>query len=91
MSKKVIEDTDDHLVVHDAATVAIAGVLGVVGTAITGSPEIGLATSGIAVATGIGSMRIGPVRRGVNAAALALTEGRGKDKTENPTPDKVKA
>lgn len=91
MSKKIIKDADDHLVVHDVATVAIAGVLGVVGTAVSGSPEVGLATSGIAIATGIGSMRIGPIRRGVNAAALALTEGKGSSKAEVPASDKVGA
>lgn len=72
VKKQVIETPDDHLVIHDAASVSIAGVLGIAGAMVTGSPEVGVLASGVIAAAGIGSMRIGPVRRGVNSVALAL-------------------
>ncbi|AXH66292.1 hypothetical protein SEA_SATIS_131 [Streptomyces phage Satis] len=75
MKKQVIQDPDDHLVLHDAACVGIAGVLGAAGAIVTGSPEVGLMATGVMAATGIGSMNIGPVRRGVNRVAMALAGG----------------
>lgn len=81
-AKKIIEDVDDHLVIHDVASIVLAGVLGAVGALATGSPEIGVTATGMIAATGICSMRVGPVRRGVNAAALALTEDKTKGVSE---------
>lgn len=75
---KQVENLDDHLVVHDTASLTVAGVLGLAAGAMTGSPELGLAAAGVISATGIGGMRIGPVRRGVNRAALTLAPARVK-------------
>lgn len=69
-----IESIDDHLVIHDAATVGISTALGVVASAVTGDPAAGVATTIILAAAGIGAMEIGPVRRGVNRAALAVAD-----------------
>jgi hypothetical protein len=71
--KKVIKNTDDHLVIHDVASIALAGVLGIAGALATGSSEVGVLAGGVVASAGIGGMRIGPVRRGVNSAAIALT------------------
>lgn len=71
---KPIQDVDDHLVAHDVASITVAGVLGAAAVAVTGSPEAGIAAAGLIAATGIGGMKVGPVRRTVNRAALAVTE-----------------
>lgn len=71
---KKIENVDQHLVVHDAATVAISGALGGVVAAVTGDPVVGMTATGVLAATGIGGMKVGPVRRAVNRAALAIAE-----------------
>lgn len=71
---KPVESIDDHLVAHDVASLTAAGVLGLTATAVTGSPELGLATAAVMSLTGIASMRIGPVRRGVNRAAMVAAE-----------------
>jgi hypothetical protein len=80
--KNVIEDVDAHLVIHDAASVALAGVLGVAGALATGSPGVGVVAAGLVATTGICSMRIGPLRRGVNSVAISLTEDRAKESPE---------
>jgi len=78
---KRIEDIDDHLVAHDAATLAVSGALGVVAAAVTGDPAVGVATTGILTAAGIGGMKVGAVRRTVNRAVLAVDEAaKGKRK-----------
>ena len=73
---KKIENADDHLVLHDVAAIGVSTALGVAATALTGDPAAGLATAGFLSAVGIGGMRVGPVRRGVNRVALAVTEVR---------------
>lgn len=70
---KPIENVDDHLVVHDAASVTVAGVLGAAAVAVTGSPEAGVAAAGVIAVMGIGGMKVGPVRRTVNRAAIAVS------------------
>lgn len=70
---KPIEDVDDHLVVHDVASVTVAGVLGAAAVAVTGSPEAGVAAAGVIATMGIGGMKVGPVRRTVNRAAIAVS------------------
>lgn len=70
---KPIEDVDDHLVVHDVASVTVAGVLGAAAMAVTGSPEAGVAATGVIATMGIGGMKVGPVRRTVNRAAIAMS------------------
>lgn len=69
---KPVENVDEHNVIHDAATLSVAGVLGLAAVAVTGSPEVGFAAAGTISALGIGAMRVGPVRRGVNRLALEL-------------------
>lgn len=81
---KPINDVDDHLVAHDVASITVAGVLGAAAVAITGSPETGLAAAGFIAATGIGGMKVGPVRRTVNRAALAVAEVGQSGKAEKP-------
>lgn len=71
---KKINHLDEHLVMHDATTIGAATVLGVAAAVITGEPGAGLATTGLLSAVGIGGMRVGPVRRTVNRAALAVAE-----------------
>jgi hypothetical protein len=71
---KPIKDVDDHLVAHDVASITVAGVLGAAAVAVTGSPEAGIAAAGVIATTGIGGMKVGPVRRTVNRAALAVAE-----------------
>lgn len=71
---KKLDHLDEHLVVHDAATVGAATILGVAAAVITGEPGAGLATTGLLSAVGIGGMKVGPVRRTVNRAALAVAE-----------------
>ena len=71
---KGIESDDQHLVVHDATTVAIATTLGVVASVVTGDPMVGAATTGTLSALGIGAMEVGPIRRTVNRAALAVAD-----------------
>lgn len=71
---KPIQDVDDHLVAHDVASITVAGVLGAAAVAVTGSPEVGVAAAGLIATAGIGGMKVGPVRRTVNRAALAVTE-----------------
>lgn len=70
---KPIENVDDHLVVHDVVSVTVAGVLGAAATAVTGSPEAGVAAAGVITTIGIGGMKVGPVRRTVNRAAIAVS------------------
>jgi hypothetical protein len=72
VKKQLIQDPDDHLVIHDVASVVVAGALGMAGALVTGSPEVGLMATGAMAVTGIGSMRIGPVRRGINTVAMTL-------------------
>lgn len=81
MSNKV-QDPDDHLVIHDVASLGIAGVFGLVGTAVTGSPEVGLAATSVITATGIAGMRVGPVRRAINGAAIALSQAKKNDEKD---------
>lgn len=70
-----MKDVDQHLVAHDTTTLGVAGVLSLAAVAVTGSPEIAIATAGAVSATGIGAMRyLGPVRRTVNRSAFALAE-----------------
>lgn len=69
---KQVDSLDDHLVVHDTASLTIAGVLGLAAGAVTQSPEVGIAAAGAVSALGIGGMRVTPVRRGVNRAALVV-------------------
>jgi hypothetical protein len=71
---KPIKDVDDHLVAHDVASITVAGVLGAAAVAVTGSPEAGIAAAGVIATTGIGGMKVGPVRRTVNRATLAVAE-----------------
>lgn len=71
---KPVDSTDSHLVAHDVTSLGTAGVLGLTATAVTGSPEAGLVTAALISVTGIGSMRIGPVRRTVNRAVVAAAE-----------------
>lgn len=71
---KPVENIDDHLVAHDVTSLGAAGVFGLTATAITGSPEMGIATAALVTVTGVGCMRIGPFRRGVNRAALVVAE-----------------
>lgn len=73
---KKIENTDDHLALHNVATIGVSTVLGAAATAITGDLAAGLATAGFLSAVGIGGMKVGPVRRGLNRAALAVVEVR---------------
>lgn len=78
---KRIEDIDDHLVAHDAATLAVSGALGVVAAAVR-MLVVATPTAGSPVtAAGIGGMKVGAVRRTVNRAVLAVDEaakGKGK-------------
>jgi hypothetical protein len=69
---KQVDNIDDHLVVHDAASITVAGVLGLAAGAITQSPEAGVLAAATVSALGIGSMRLAPVRRGVNRAAITV-------------------
>ena len=71
---KPIQNVDDHLVAHDVASITVAGVLGAAAVAVTGSPELGIAAASAITATGIGGMRVGPVRRGVNRMAIAVSD-----------------
>lgn len=71
---KGIQSIDDHLVVHDVTTVGISTTLGVLASAVTGDPATGVATAAILTAAGIGAMKVGPVRRSVNRAAVAVAE-----------------
>ncbi len=69
---------DDHLVIHDATVLGIAGALGGAAGVVSGSPEIGAATAMTVAGLGISAMsKIGPVRRTVNRAAIAVS-GAGK-------------
>jgi hypothetical protein len=70
---KPIEDVDDHLVVHDVTSITVAGVLGATAAAVTGSPEAGVAAAGVIATMGIGGMKVGPVRRTMNRAAIAVS------------------
>lgn len=66
---------DDHLVIHDATVLGIAGALGGAAGVVSGSPEIGAATALTVAGLGISAMsKIGPVRRTVNRAAIAVSE-----------------
>ncbi len=70
-----IQSTDDHLVLHDATILAVAGVLGGAAGAVSGSPEIGAATAMTVAGLGITAMaKVGPVRRTVNRAVIAVSE-----------------
>lgn len=71
---KGIENIDDHLVIHDATTVGISTTLGVLASAVTGDPATGIATAAVLTAAGIGAMKVGPVRRSVNRAAVVVAE-----------------
>jgi hypothetical protein len=75
---KRILTVDDHLVIHDATVLGIAGALGGAAGVVSGSPEIGAATAMTVAGLGISAMsKIGPVRRTVNRAAIAVS-GAGK-------------
>lgn len=72
---KKILTVDDHLVIHDATVLGIAGALGGAAGVVSGSPEIGAATAMTVAGLGISAMsKIGPVRRTVNRAAIAVSE-----------------
>ncbi len=76
--KKHIKNPDDHLVIHDVVSMAAATTLGVTGALVASDPGVGLLAAGVMVTAGIGGMRIGPVRRGVNAVAVKI-QNKGKD------------
>lgn len=72
---KKIGSLDDHLVVHDATILGIAGALGGAAGAVTGSPEIGAVTAMTVAGLGISAMsKVGPLRRAVNRTAIAVAE-----------------
>lgn len=72
---KAIESVEDHLVIHDATTIGVSATLGVAASVITGDPAVGVATASLLTAAGIGGMsKIGPMRRGVNRAAIAVAD-----------------
>lgn len=65
---------DRHLVAHDTCTLALASICGAAGAAVSQSAEAGLVMSGAITFLGIASMRVGPLRRGVNRVALTVRE-----------------
>jgi len=72
---KAIQSVEDHLVVHDATTIGVSAALGAAATVITGDLALGAATTSLLTAAGIGGMsKIGPMRRGVNRAAIAVAD-----------------
>lgn len=72
---KAIQSIEEHLVVHDATIIGVSAVLGAAATAITGDLAIGATTTSLLTAAGIGGMsKIGPMRRGVNRAAIAVAD-----------------
>ena len=73
---KPLDSIDDHSVAHDATSVGVGGVLGLVAAAVTGSPEAAVVTAGAVTALGIGGMRLGPIRRGINRAVISVAETR---------------
>ena len=71
---KTVESTEDHLVLHDATILVAAGWMGAVAAAIAGDPAVGFTTASVLSAVGIGGMKVGPVRRGVNRVAMAAVK-----------------
>lgn len=60
---------DQHLVAHDLIALTLAAALGVVAAVTTGSALLGLGTTVLLSATGIGLMRVRPFRYAVNRLA----------------------
>lgn len=86
MKKNDARDYDDNLAICDTSTLIVAGALGSLGGAVTDSTGLGVASAIIIAATGLGLMRIDPVRRKTNATALALTKNDSEDaSTRNGT------
>lgn len=64
-------DLDDHLVAHDAVIFGTAFLAWATG-GLAGQPQMVAVTMATAVAAlGVGAMRVGPTRRGINRMVLA--------------------
>jgi hypothetical protein len=66
---------EQHLVIHSAATLALAVLCGAAGGLVVHSWAVGVLMVATVMTLGVLAMRLGPVRRSINRVALAVVEG----------------